>query len=98
MTLGNNSQQQLKSIIERIESIEEEIQEHREDQKEIFQEAKSAGYDLPALRATLARRKAMRKDANKQLTKEQIVETYLHALGDLADLPLGQAALERAVA
>ena len=98
MTMGNNSSAQLKSIIERIENIDEEIGELRDGQKEIFAEAKSNGYDVPALRATLARRKAMRKDANKQLTKEQIMETYLHALGDLADLPLGKSAIERAVA
>lgn len=97
MSQGHNSAGQLKSIIERIENIDEEISELRDGQKEIFAEAKSNGYDVPALRATLSRRKAMRKDANKQLTKEQIMETYLHALGDLASTPLGQAAVERAV-
>lgn len=98
MNMGNNSQKQLQSIIDRIENIDGEIAELRDNQKEILQEAKSNGYDLPALRAVIARRKAIRKDANRQITKEQIVEIYLHALGDLADLPLGQSAIERATA
>ena len=40
---------------------------------------------------------AIRKqDAQKRREEQEILEIYLGALGMLADLPLGQAAIERA--
>jgi hypothetical protein len=38
---------QLRAIVERIEHIEEEIKELNEGKREIFQEAKSNGFDRP---------------------------------------------------
>ena len=95
MTTGHNSMQQLKSIVERIENIECMIKEHQSDRADIYAEAKGNGYDVKALRAVIRRRK---QDANKLAEHEAILETYMHALGMLADLPLGQAAIERATA
>jgi uncharacterized protein (UPF0335 family) len=95
MSLGNNSSAQLKSIIERIENLNTQIDDLKTDQKEIFAEAKSNGYDPSALRAVIKYRK---EDADKRANREAILETYLHALGDLAETPLGRAAVERAVA
>jgi uncharacterized protein (UPF0335 family) len=95
MNMGNNSSEQLRSIIERIENLNEQIGGLKDDVKEIFAEAKGNGYDVPALRAII---KMRAEDAEKREARESIIETYMAALGMLADLPLGQAAVERAVA
>jgi hypothetical protein len=39
-----------------------------------------------------------KQDANERAEQETILETYMAALGMLADLPLGKAAIERAKA
>ena len=76
MTEGHNGQ--LKAIVERIETVESEIKELGEGRKEIYLEAKSAGYDVPALKAIVARR---RKDQEKLASHEALVDTYEAALG-----------------
>lgn len=78
---GHNSGEQLKSIVERIERLDGEIKELRADQKEIFTEAASNGYDVKVLRKVLALR---RQDPADRAEQEAIMETYLHALGMLA--------------
>lgn len=92
---GHNSQAQLKAIIERVETVEGQIKEFQTDRAEIYAEAKSGGFDVAALKAIVRMRK---EDANKRAERETLVETYMAALGMLSDLPLGQAAIERAVA
>jgi uncharacterized protein (UPF0335 family) len=83
---------QLKAFIERIERLEEEKKATSDDIREVYAEAKGSGFDTKAIRAIVKMRK---EDADKRVEHEAIVETYMHALGMLADLPLGQAALER---
>jgi uncharacterized protein (UPF0335 family) len=95
MNVGHNSKEQLRSIIERIERLEDEKKTFAGDIKDVYAEAKGNGYDVTALRTIIRMRK---QDTNKRAEQEAIVETYLHALGMLADLPLGQAAIERATA
>jgi uncharacterized protein (UPF0335 family) len=94
-TPGHNAKEQLKSIIERIEELEIEKSNLAADIRDIYAEAKGNGFDVKALRAIVRMRK---QNANKRQEHEAIVETYMHALGMLADLPLGQAAIERATA
>ena len=77
MTISN-SDGQLKSIVDRIEHVNQEIKDIADGRKEIFQEAKSAGFDVPALRAIIARRA---KDQAKLEVLEQMVETYEVVLG-----------------
>lgn len=98
MNIGNNSQQQLRSIIERIVNLEEQRQGLADDIKDILTEAKSNGFDKGALRTAVKIAMEDAEKREKRLTKEQILETYLNALGMLSDLPLGEAAIERAVA
>jgi uncharacterized protein (UPF0335 family) len=95
MMVGSNSREQLKSIIERVERLNEDKQAIQNDIKEIFEEAKGNGFDVKALRAII---KMRAEDAEKREAHEALVETYMHALGMLADLPLGQSAIERATA
>lgn len=75
---GHNSNAQLKAIVERIEAVETEMKDRMEDRKEIYLEAKSNGYDVPALKAIVARR---RKDQEKLASHEMLVDTYEAALG-----------------
>lgn len=55
--LGNNANAQLRSVVERIEKLEEDKKAITEDIKEIYSEAKSNGYDVKALRAIIKMRK-----------------------------------------
>jgi uncharacterized protein (UPF0335 family) len=77
METGHNSNAQLKSIVERIEAVETEMRDRMEDRKEIYLEAKSNGYDVPALKAIVARR---RKDQEKLRAHEEMIDTYMAAL------------------
>jgi uncharacterized protein (UPF0335 family) len=70
----------LKSIIERIERLNEEKAGIQGDIKEVYSEAKSAGYDTKAIRKLVSLRK---KPANERQEEEAILETYLNALGML---------------
>jgi uncharacterized protein (UPF0335 family) len=88
---ANNAQ--LKSIIDRALNLHEQKDNIGQDLKDLFAEAKSNGYDVAALKEVI---KLQREDASKREkreTKESILETYLQALGILADTPLGQAAV-----
>lgn len=71
---------QLRSIIERVERLEEEKKVIADDIKEVFAEAKGNGYDVKVLRTIIRMRK---QDANERSEHETILETYLEALGML---------------
>jgi len=84
---------QLNSIVQRIEKLEDERDELRLSIKDIYAEAKSLGFDAKALKRVVA----MRKQDSAKLAEEQaLIDTYMSALGMLADTPLGQASIERA--
>lgn len=95
MNTGHNSKEQIRSIIERVERLEGERKILSDDIKDVYAEAKGNGFDVKALRAVVRRRKT---DRAALAEHEAIVETYMHALGMLADLPLGQSAIQRAIA
>ena len=92
MTEGHNGQ--LQSIIERIERLEDEKAKIALDIREIYAEAKANGFDTKILRKIVAIRK---QDADKRDEEQQLIATYIAALGMLADTPLGQAAIARNV-
>lgn len=78
--IGHNSiaKDQLKSIIERVERLEEDKAAISSDIKDVYSEAKGNGYDVKALRAIVRYRK---EDAQDRAEREAIFETYLNALG-----------------
>lgn len=84
---GPNERARLQSIVDRIERLNEERAALASDIKDIYAEAKSAGYDVPALRV-LIRERAM--DQAKLADREAMLDLYRNALGQLADTPLGQ--------
>ena len=90
--IGHNmAADRLKSIVERIEKLEEDRKLLQEDIKDIYTEAKSAGFDTKVLRMVIASRK---KDQAEWEEQQALLETYMKALGQLADTPLGKAALD----
>jgi uncharacterized protein (UPF0335 family) len=70
--------EQLKSIIERIERLEEEKQALADDIKEVYAEAKGNGYDAPTLRQVIRLRK---QDTAERMEREALLDLYMHALG-----------------
>ncbi|GCC46701.1 hypothetical protein chiPu_0030732, partial [Chiloscyllium punctatum] len=68
---------QLRSIIERIERLEEEKKTISDDIRDVYAEAKGNGFDVKALRTIVRLRK---QDANERQEQETILETYMQAL------------------
>jgi len=86
---------QLQAIVSRIESLEEEKANIAEDIKSIYAEAKGNGFDTKIIKKIISLRK---QDATKRAEEQALIATYMDALGMLADLPLGKAALASAKA
>jgi uncharacterized protein (UPF0335 family) len=83
---------QLKSIVERIEKLEKEKAEIAELVKDVYSEAKGNGFDVKILRKIIAQRK---KSEDERRMEQELIDTYMNALGMLADLPLGKAAIAK---
>lgn len=93
--VGDNSgitAEQLKSYIERVERLNAEKEALTGDIREVFSEAKANGFDVKIMRQIIRIRKM---DADDRREQEALLETYMAALGMLADTPLGEAALSR---
>ena len=79
-TLNSAAQGQLKSIIERIERLEEDKAAVAADLKEVYAEAKGNGFDTKILRKVVRLRK---QDKAKRLEEEALIDLYLSAIGGL---------------
>ena len=75
---GNVSADRLRSLIERIERLEEERKALGSDIKDIFAEAKSAGFDVKVMRQLIRIRKQEPADVVEQ---ETLLDVYRRALG-----------------
>ena len=69
---------QLKSIIERIERLEEEKKALADDIRDVFAEAKGTGFDTKVLRRIVSLRK---QDLSERQEQDALLETYMAALG-----------------
>ena len=78
--LNSTAQSQIKSIIERVERLEEEKTEVMNQIKEVFAEAKGNGFDVKILRKVIRLRK---QDRAKRQEEDAILELYLHAIGEI---------------
>ena len=77
--VGHNVAKDLiRSVVERVEKLEEEKKAISDDIKDVYTEAKGNGLDVKALRAVVRLR---RQDADERAEQEAILETYLHAMG-----------------
>lgn len=75
---GGVAADRLRSLVERIERLDEDRKALSDDIKDIYQEAKSAGFDVKVLRQIIAIRK---QDAADVEERETILDVYRHALG-----------------
>lgn len=74
---------QLKSIVERIERLEEEKAGIAEDIREVYGEAKANGFDVKVLRQVVRMRK---QDLTERQEQDAVRDLYLHALGMIPDI------------
>jgi uncharacterized protein (UPF0335 family) len=72
------AQGQLKSIVERIERLEEEKKTIAGDIKEVYAEAKANGFDTKILRKVISLRK---KEAAEREEEQSMLDVYMAALG-----------------
>ncbi len=72
------AQSQIRSIVERIERLEEEKKAIADDIKEVYAEAKSNGFDTKTLRKVVTLRK---KDRAEREEEEAMLDLYLNAMG-----------------
>ncbi|NBO19122.1 MAG: DUF2312 domain-containing protein [Proteobacteria bacterium] len=79
---GGLAVDQLKSIIARVEKLEEEKKGISDDIRDVFAEAKGNGFDVKAIRSIIKIRKM---DASEREEAETILDTYMHALGMIPD-------------
>lgn len=77
---GDNARGRLKSIVERVERVNEEIASLNDDKKDIYAEAKGEGWDVKAIKTIVQLRK---KDPLERAEQEQVLDTYMQALGML---------------
>ncbi len=76
--VGGIAADRLRSIIERVERLEEERKALGDDIKDIFQEAKSAGFEVKVVRQIIRIRKQEPADVEEQ---ETLLDLYRRALG-----------------
>jgi uncharacterized protein (UPF0335 family) len=75
---GGVAGERLKSFIERIERLEEEKRALSADIKEVYSEAKGAGFDVKTIRELI---KIRRMDEDDLDEREALLDTYMRALG-----------------
>ena len=78
--LNASAQTQLRTIIERVERLEEDKAGVMADLKEVYAEAKGNGFDTKILRKVVRMRK---QDKAKLQEEEALIDLYLSAIGGL---------------
>lgn len=77
--IGGIAAQALRSFIERVERLEEEKKAIAADIKDVFDQAKSQGFDVKIVRKIIAIRK---KDRQTREEEDQILDLYMAAIGE----------------
>lgn len=70
---------QLLSIIQRIESVDEEITERQNDKRDIYTEAKGNGFDVKAIKAIIHLRRQDKAEAEEL---QVIIDLYLRGISE----------------
>jgi len=79
-TLNSTAQGKLKSLIERIERLEEDKAAVAADLKEVYAEAKGEGFDTKIMRKVIRLRK---QDTAKRQEEEALIDLYISAIGGM---------------
>lgn len=75
---GGDAAKRLRSLVERIERLDEERKALSGDISDIYKEGKSAGFDSKVMRRLISIRKQEPDDVKAQ---EELLDVYRHALG-----------------
>ena len=78
--INTSGQGKLKSLIERIERLEEEKAAVAGDLREVYAEAKGEGFDVKIVRKVVRLRK---QDTAQRAEEEALIELYISAIGGL---------------
>lgn len=78
VNIGGVSGERLRQYIERVERLTEEKSGISDDIKDIYAEAKSAGFDTKVMRQVV---KLRCMDAQKRMEQEELLELYKAAIG-----------------
>ena len=79
----------IRSFVERIEQIENEIKELNEAKKEIFSEAKGEGFDVKILKEIIKLRK---QDQDERDEYDSLLDVYMRAMDEADPAPVAEAA------
>lgn len=83
------SNNQIASIVQRIEKMEDEKTSISIDISEIYKEAKGNGYDVKILKKVVAERK---KPQHQREQTQTIFDLYMNAIEGFEETPLGKHA------
>ena len=86
--VGGIAGERLRSFIERLERLDEEIKSLNSDKSEIYAEAKGVGFDTKIMREVIKLRKMDRDDRQE---RETLLDLYLQALGMIPGSDLTEA-------
>jgi uncharacterized protein (UPF0335 family) len=78
MAKANFAKDQLKSLVERVERLEEEKTALAGDIREVYAEAKGQGFDTKIMRQVVRLRKL---DSNERDEQDALLDLYMSALG-----------------
>jgi len=79
----------IRSFVERIEQIENEIKELNEAKKEVFSEAKGEGFDVKILKEIIKLRK---QDQDERDEHETLLDVYMRAMDEAGPASVAEAA------
>ena len=90
--ISEENKKKLAGYVAEIERIETMIAEMMADKKTIYASANDSNFSTKAIRTVVKERKT---DRSKREAFATLCDAYRHALGMLADTPLGAAAMQR---
>jgi uncharacterized protein (UPF0335 family) len=79
----------IRSFVERIEQIENEIKELNEAKKGVFSEAKGEGFDVKILKEIIKLRK---QDQDERDEHDSLLDVYMRAMDEAGPAPVAKAA------
>ena len=82
MSQSRQTQDRIRTFVQRIERLEEEIACMNADKSEVYKEAKGEGFDLPALRLVVSERRKRAKNPDTYQETRSLFEIYMRAVGE----------------
>jgi uncharacterized protein (UPF0335 family) len=79
----------IRSFVERIEQIENELKDLNEAKKEVFSEAKGEGFDVKILKEIIKLRK---QDQDERDEHDSLLDVYMRAMDQADATPTAKAA------